>query len=178
MKSTQSLRLLRLFFNETLSLLLCDLLVNLSNVILAWDCKITRLHYCSVDVLAPVFTHFLFVDDTQELSNELWIDCEQLNKSIPDAEDLVSNNLDISCNKSGNFIWLTNTRLKSSLEWSQSAHTCHILDIRCICIRRSSSRADFVAQLFSVLQLRDRRDPLQFLNRLVQLHQVFSVAVV
>jgi len=72
--------------------------MDLPNIVLAWDSEVSRLHNCAVDMLAPILTHLLLVDNTEEFRDELWIDCQQLYQAIPNAKDLVSHDLDITGN--------------------------------------------------------------------------------
>ena len=90
------MRLPRLLLHEAHSLLLGDLPVDLSDVVLAWDGKVSRLHDRAVDVLAPILSHLLLVDYAKELGHELRIDGQKLDQAIPDAEDLVGDHFDVT----------------------------------------------------------------------------------
>ena len=70
--------------------------MNLSNIVLRRDREITRLHYGAVDMLTPVLSHLLFVDNPQKFCHELWIDCQKLNGAIPNAKNLISDEFNIS----------------------------------------------------------------------------------
>ena len=96
MESTQRLRLPGLLLHEAHSLLLGDLPVDLSDVVLARDREVSGLHDCAVDVLSPVLSHLLLVDDAKELGHELRIDGQKLDQAIPDAEDLVGDHFDVT----------------------------------------------------------------------------------
>ena len=53
--------------------------MDLSNVILARDGKVSRLHDCAIDMLPPVLAHLFLVNNSQELCNEFRVNRQELN---------------------------------------------------------------------------------------------------
>jgi hypothetical protein len=72
------------------SALLCDLSVNFPNVLIARYSEISGFNECAVDVLTLNFSHFLFVGNSQELTDELRIYCDYLDYFVPKLEQLAA----------------------------------------------------------------------------------------
>ena len=120
MERPQSLRHLRLLLHQAHPSLLGYLSVDLTYVVLGWDCKVFRLHNGPIDVLAPVLPHLLLIDDAEELSHKLRVDGDYFDELIPDGEYLVSHDLDIGLDQLGNPVGISIAAFKSSLQWCQA----------------------------------------------------------
>ena len=69
----------------------------LHDVLFAGYGEVSRLHDRSIDVFAPILSHLFLVDYAKELSHELRVDGQKLDKAIPDAEDLIRDHFDVTC---------------------------------------------------------------------------------
>lgn len=105
-KGAECLWLLRFLLDESLSFLLGDLTMDLAYVIFAGDGEVSRLHDSAIDVLSPVLSHLLLVNDSQELGHELWIDSEELDEFVPDAVDLIGYDFDIVSDQFSYLFWV------------------------------------------------------------------------
>lgn len=115
------MRLPGFFLDQAFTFLLGNLSVYFTDIILTWNCEISSLHNSAIDVLSPVFSHLFLVNNSKKLGDEFRIDSEELNQAIPDAEDLVCNNLYITCDESSNALWFAHACLKSSLKRKNSS---------------------------------------------------------
>ena len=62
----------------------------LSYVFLTWEGEVLGFNDSPVYVLSLHFSHFLFIEDAQVLTDELGVDSDDLNQLVPELEDLAT----------------------------------------------------------------------------------------
>ena len=62
--------------------------MNVSHILLTWVSKVLGFNDCSINVLAPSFSHLFFIVDSQILADELGVDGNDFYHFVPKLEDL------------------------------------------------------------------------------------------
>lgn len=64
--------------------------MNLLNVMIvtAWNSEVFGFKYSPINEFSPILSHFFLMDNSQKLTDEFGVNCDDLNEFVPKSKDL------------------------------------------------------------------------------------------